>query len=131
MFHDGGGDRSRTVTAVRELIPRLRARGFRFVTVSELAGLPRSVVEPAASPWERRRGEAFAWAVRLAFQRIIGGPDYQARLWHHARKMGLLHRVGKLMGKQPLPLCFMRPVFPSPEHDVSANGVGVRVDCTC
>lgn len=68
MFHDGGGDRSRTVTAVRELIPRLRARGFRFVTISELAGLPRSVVEPPASTWERRRGEAFAWAVRLAFQ---------------------------------------------------------------
>ena len=49
MFHDGGGDRSRTVAAVRELIPRLRARGFRFVTISELAGLPRSVVEPTAS----------------------------------------------------------------------------------
>ncbi|MEA2425643.1 MAG: hypothetical protein QOH13_2053, partial [Thermoleophilaceae bacterium] len=70
MFHDGGGDRSRTVKAVRELIPQLRARGFRFVTVSELAGLPRSVVEPVAPPWERRRGEAFAWAVRLAFRLV-------------------------------------------------------------
>ncbi len=70
MFHDGGGDRSRTVTAVRELIPRLRARGFRFVTISELAGLPRALVEPTASPWERRRGEAFAWAVRLAFDLV-------------------------------------------------------------
>ena len=70
MFHDGGGDRSRTVTAVRELIPRLRARGFRFVTVSNLAGLPRSLVEPAAPSWERRRGEAFAWAVRLAFSLV-------------------------------------------------------------
>ena len=70
MFHDGGGERSHTVAAVRELIPRLRARGFRFVTVSELAGLPRSVVEPAASTWERRRGAAFAWAVRLAFSLV-------------------------------------------------------------
>lgn len=70
MFHDGGGDRSRTVAAVRELIPLLRARGFRFVTISELAGLPRSFVEPAATTWERRRGEAFAWAVRLAFQMV-------------------------------------------------------------
>ena len=70
MFHDGGGDRSKTVVAVRELIPRLRARGFRFVTVSELAGFPRSFVEPAASPWERRRGYAFAWAVRLAFRLV-------------------------------------------------------------
>ena len=70
MFHDGGGDRSHTLAAVRELIPRLRARGFRFVTVSELAGLPRSVVEPRASTWERRRGVAFAWAVRLAFRLV-------------------------------------------------------------
>ena len=33
MLHDGGGDRSHTVAALRDLIPRLRARGFRFVTV--------------------------------------------------------------------------------------------------
>jgi cellulose synthase/poly-beta-1,6-N-acetylglucosamine synthase-like glycosyltransferase len=68
MFHDGGGNRSHTVAAVRELIPRLRARGFRFVTVSQLAGLPRSVVEPRASTWDRRRGEAFIWSVRRAFE---------------------------------------------------------------
>ncbi|MGZ4351931.1 MAG: bifunctional polysaccharide deacetylase/glycosyltransferase family 2 protein [Gaiellaceae bacterium] len=70
MFHDGGGDRSHTVSALSRLIPRLRARGFRFVTVSALAGLPRSVVEPRAPTWERRRGEAFAWAVRLAFRLV-------------------------------------------------------------
>jgi len=70
MFHDGGGDRSKTVTAVRELIPQLRARGFRFVTVSELAGLPRSFVEPTAATWAHRRGDAFAWAVRLAFRLV-------------------------------------------------------------
>ena len=74
MFHDGGGDRSHTVAAVRELIPRLRARGFRFVTVSQLAGLPSSVLEPRASTWEHRRGVAFAAAVRLAFVlvRLLG-----------------------------------------------------------
>ncbi len=70
MFHDGGGNRAHTVAAVRELIPRLRSRGFRFVTISELAGLPRSFVEPAASTWERRRGETFGWAVRLAFHLV-------------------------------------------------------------
>jgi cellulose synthase/poly-beta-1,6-N-acetylglucosamine synthase-like glycosyltransferase/peptidoglycan/xylan/chitin deacetylase (PgdA/CDA1 family) len=70
MMHDGGGNRSHTVAALRTLIPALRARGFRFVTVSELAGLPRSVVEPVASPWDRRRGDAFGWAVRLAFRMV-------------------------------------------------------------
>ena len=67
MFHDGGGNRSETAAAVARLIPLLRARGFRFVTVSELAGLPRSAVEPAASGWERRRGVIFAAAVRIGF----------------------------------------------------------------
>jgi cellulose synthase/poly-beta-1,6-N-acetylglucosamine synthase-like glycosyltransferase/peptidoglycan/xylan/chitin deacetylase (PgdA/CDA1 family) len=67
MFHDGGGNRSETVAALTELIPQLRARGFRFVTVSQLAGLPQNVVEPLAPSWERRRGEIFAAAVRFGF----------------------------------------------------------------
>jgi cellulose synthase/poly-beta-1,6-N-acetylglucosamine synthase-like glycosyltransferase/peptidoglycan/xylan/chitin deacetylase (PgdA/CDA1 family) len=67
MFHDGGGNRSETAAALARLIPILRARGFRFVTVSELAGLPRSAVEPSASVWERRRGMVFASAVRFGF----------------------------------------------------------------
>jgi len=67
MFHDGGGNRSETVAALAKLIPQLRERGFRFVTVSALAGLPRSTVEPAAPEWERRRGMVFAAAVRFGF----------------------------------------------------------------
>ncbi len=67
MLHDGGGNRSQTVAAVARLIPLLRARGFRFVTVSALAGLPRAAIEPTASGWERRRGTIFAAAVRFGF----------------------------------------------------------------
>jgi len=67
MFHDGGGDRSRTVAAVRKLIPKLRARGFRFVSLAELSGLPPSTLEPAATAWDRRRGVAFGLGVRIAF----------------------------------------------------------------
>jgi cellulose synthase/poly-beta-1,6-N-acetylglucosamine synthase-like glycosyltransferase/peptidoglycan/xylan/chitin deacetylase (PgdA/CDA1 family) len=67
MLHDGGGNRSQTVAAVKELIPLLRARGFRFVTVSQLAGLAHSEVEPAAPRWETRRGVVFAAAVRFGF----------------------------------------------------------------
>ncbi|MEU6550504.1 bifunctional polysaccharide deacetylase/glycosyltransferase family 2 protein [Streptomyces sp. NPDC046915] len=33
LMHDGGGDRSQTVAALKTLIPRLKARGFRFATV--------------------------------------------------------------------------------------------------
>ena len=67
MFHDGGGDRSQTVAAVRALIPRLRARGFRFAPLSELAGVSSSLTAPPASRWERSRGYAFELSVRVAF----------------------------------------------------------------
>ncbi|XID94891.1 polysaccharide deacetylase family protein [Paenibacillaceae bacterium WGS1546] len=36
LFHDGYGDRSQTVEAVRMLVAELTAEGYRFVTVSEL-----------------------------------------------------------------------------------------------
>src|SRR5205823_8711483 len=41
LMHDGGGNRSETVAAVERLIPLLRARGYTFVRVSDLAGLSR------------------------------------------------------------------------------------------
>ena len=40
LFHDGGGDRSQTVAALRRLVPRLERRGFSFASLSELAGAP-------------------------------------------------------------------------------------------
>jgi cellulose synthase/poly-beta-1,6-N-acetylglucosamine synthase-like glycosyltransferase/peptidoglycan/xylan/chitin deacetylase (PgdA/CDA1 family)/spore germination protein YaaH len=46
LFHDGGGDRSRTAAALRLVIPELKRRGFHFVTVSQLAGLTRDQVMP-------------------------------------------------------------------------------------
>ena len=36
LMHDGGGDRSKTVQALPEVIARLRQRGYKFVTVPEL-----------------------------------------------------------------------------------------------
>jgi cellulose synthase/poly-beta-1,6-N-acetylglucosamine synthase-like glycosyltransferase/peptidoglycan/xylan/chitin deacetylase (PgdA/CDA1 family) len=56
LLHDGGGDRSQTVRAVERLVPSLRARGFRFVTVSQLAGLPRDQAELPVGGWDRARG---------------------------------------------------------------------------
>lgn len=44
IFHDGynarGGDRAQTVDAVRMTVDGLRDRGYRFVTVDELLGIP-------------------------------------------------------------------------------------------
>jgi cellulose synthase/poly-beta-1,6-N-acetylglucosamine synthase-like glycosyltransferase/peptidoglycan/xylan/chitin deacetylase (PgdA/CDA1 family) len=56
LLHDGGGDRSQTVRAIERLVPQLRARGFRLVTVSELAGLPREQAEVRVGGWDRTRG---------------------------------------------------------------------------
>ena len=35
-MHDGGGDRSQTVEALRSALPKLAAQGYKFVTVDEL-----------------------------------------------------------------------------------------------
>ncbi|SEH62988.1 polysaccharide deacetylase family sporulation protein PdaB [Halobacillus karajensis] len=36
LFHDFGGDRSQTVKALQQILPKLRKEGYEFVTVSEL-----------------------------------------------------------------------------------------------
>ena len=38
LMHDGGGDRGGTLAALPEIIDTLRARGYRFATVSRLLG---------------------------------------------------------------------------------------------
>jgi cellulose synthase/poly-beta-1,6-N-acetylglucosamine synthase-like glycosyltransferase/peptidoglycan/xylan/chitin deacetylase (PgdA/CDA1 family) len=67
LFHDGGGDRSQTVAALEQLIPSLRARGFEFVSLAELAGVSPAALAPATSPGARWRGSAFAASARFAF----------------------------------------------------------------
>ncbi len=50
LFHDAGGDRQQTVDALPIVIDRLRAEGYQFVRVSNLAGLTRAQAMPALSP---------------------------------------------------------------------------------
>jgi cellulose synthase/poly-beta-1,6-N-acetylglucosamine synthase-like glycosyltransferase/peptidoglycan/xylan/chitin deacetylase (PgdA/CDA1 family) len=66
LLHDGGGDRSQTVRAVERLVPALRARGFRFVTVSQLAGLPRDQAEVPVDRWGRARGQILIATLAVA-----------------------------------------------------------------
>lgn len=46
LLHDGGGDRSQTLAALPRIIDGLRAKGYQFVPVSQLAGLSRDQVMP-------------------------------------------------------------------------------------
>ena len=52
LLHDSGGDRSATIAALPELIHQLKARGKRFVLVSELGGWTRDQVMPQLPPSE-------------------------------------------------------------------------------
>ncbi|MFT3996934.1 MAG: glycosyltransferase [Asticcacaulis sp.] len=49
LLHDSGGDREQTISALPEIIHRLKAEGYRFTTVSGLTGLPAAQAMPALS----------------------------------------------------------------------------------
>ena len=67
LFHDAGGDRHQTVLAVDGLITSLQARGDRFVTVSELAGLRPGQADPKVGVAEHLQGLGLLVAMRVAF----------------------------------------------------------------
>lgn len=66
LMHDAGGDRSQTVAALPKLISALRARGFRFATVSEMAGFAPWQAQVPASAGQRLRGRVFDTMLALA-----------------------------------------------------------------
>jgi len=66
LLHDGGGNRARTLAALPRLVARLRARGFRFVTVAGLLGVPRAALEAPASRWQGVSGELLIVALAIA-----------------------------------------------------------------
>ena len=67
LLHDAGGDRSQTVRALGILIPRLRAAGYEFVTVSRLMGKTRDGVMPPISAETRLSYTLGRWALGSAF----------------------------------------------------------------
>jgi cellulose synthase/poly-beta-1,6-N-acetylglucosamine synthase-like glycosyltransferase/peptidoglycan/xylan/chitin deacetylase (PgdA/CDA1 family) len=78
LLHDGGGDRSQTVAALKRLVPRLERRGFRLVPLSRLAGISEAEVQPAASGSEQLQGKlligalvAARWVTELSFLLLI------------------------------------------------------------
>jgi cellulose synthase/poly-beta-1,6-N-acetylglucosamine synthase-like glycosyltransferase/peptidoglycan/xylan/chitin deacetylase (PgdA/CDA1 family)/spore germination protein YaaH len=88
LLHDGGGRRAQTVEALPRLIHELRARGYRFTTVSQLAGMTRDQAMPPLPP-ERgflSRADAVTfyamavggWALRWVF--LVGIVLGMARL---------------------------------------------------
>ncbi|HEV2104988.1 MAG TPA: glycosyltransferase [Candidatus Eisenbacteria bacterium] len=64
LLHDGGGDRTATVAAIDLIVPELEREGYRFVRVSDLAGVPRDVIMPPLGPEDR----AMRTTDRVAFE---------------------------------------------------------------
>lgn len=77
LLHDGGGDRSQTLAALPEIIDKLHAEGYQFVTVSDLIGKTRNDVMVPLGLRERLSAQAdgfifgiFHWA-RFAISTIF------------------------------------------------------------
>ncbi|MFJ4778851.1 bifunctional polysaccharide deacetylase/glycosyltransferase family 2 protein [Streptomyces sp. NPDC088762] len=64
LMHDAGGDRSQTVAALEQLLPRLKAAGFTFATVGDAVSLP-TAVQPAGTA-EHWQGLALITALRTS-----------------------------------------------------------------
>jgi cellulose synthase/poly-beta-1,6-N-acetylglucosamine synthase-like glycosyltransferase/peptidoglycan/xylan/chitin deacetylase (PgdA/CDA1 family)/spore germination protein YaaH len=67
LLHDSGGDRSETVAALPRLIDALRARGYKLVTVSQLAGLTQDQAMPTVPP--------------RSLGRLVGVPVFMTLNW--------------------------------------------------
>jgi cellulose synthase/poly-beta-1,6-N-acetylglucosamine synthase-like glycosyltransferase/peptidoglycan/xylan/chitin deacetylase (PgdA/CDA1 family)/spore germination protein YaaH len=77
LMHDGGGDRSRTVALLPTLIDTLRAKGYHFVPVSQLAGFSRDAVMPhlpmtAGLLADRVVFLTFSWLAKLLYWCFLG-----------------------------------------------------------
>lgn len=72
LLHDGGGDRSQTVRALDQLIPRLQAQGYRFGTVSEVLGRPGGADLRPAGTAARVRGAVLAVVMATASTLVTG-----------------------------------------------------------
>ncbi|WP_369393373.1 bifunctional polysaccharide deacetylase/glycosyltransferase family 2 protein [Streptomyces sp. CG1] len=70
LFHDAGGDRSQTVAALNTLIPQLKARGYRFETVSRAFRL--TGANRPASTGQQLLGVGLLWLLKGALWGLNG-----------------------------------------------------------
>jgi cellulose synthase/poly-beta-1,6-N-acetylglucosamine synthase-like glycosyltransferase/peptidoglycan/xylan/chitin deacetylase (PgdA/CDA1 family) len=122
MLHDSGGDRSQTVRALPRIIVALKARGYRFVTVTGGLGLPSADV--AATPRQRLVGAALVVTQQAADHTvaILAIGLLLASLLMSARMLGLVflasmhrrreRRRGRIpLGRRPPPVSVVVPAY--------------------
>ncbi|MFE9819274.1 glycosyltransferase [Streptomyces sp. NBC_00236] len=64
LMHDSGGDRSQTVTALGEFLPKMQARGYEFANLTDALGAP-SAHTPVTG-YALWKGKAFVSAVEVS-----------------------------------------------------------------
>jgi len=73
LLHDGGGERAQTVAALPQIIDKLRAKGYQFVSVGDLIGKTRAEVLLPLSAQERfeARADGFIFTIVQWFRFFI------------------------------------------------------------
>ncbi len=89
LLHDAGGNRIETVKALRIVVPALEAKGYKFVTISKLAGLSYDQVMPPVPAADRFR----LWVDRIVFTAVFGGQSLLAIAFLFAIALGLARIV--------------------------------------
>src|SRR5258708_29472339 len=74
LLHDGGGDRTPTIQALRRIIDTLRAQGYQFVPLEQLMGKTRDQLMPVPSADEKRWAqiEGDALTTKGNFKKVAG-----------------------------------------------------------
>ena len=100
LNHDGGGNRSQTVLELPQIIDQLRAKGYEFVSVSDLLNQTRAQVMPPLSheEWLLVRADAFIFEMFRWFRASIAFIFMAGILLVSARAaiIGLLALIEKL-----------------------------------
>ncbi|WP_404477748.1 glycosyltransferase [Novosphingobium sp. BL-52-GroH] len=80
LLHDGGGDRAQTVAALPRIIATLKSEGYRFVTASQLVGIPQARAMPAISAPDLAavRVDVTAFVVLMAISMVLAWLFYVA-----------------------------------------------------
>jgi peptidoglycan-N-acetylglucosamine deacetylase len=86
LLHDGGGDRTATIAALRQVVPILTKKGYRFVRTSELMGLRTADVMPYLSAREL----LIVGLDRFVFSTVFTGQSWLAKAFVLAIILGLL-----------------------------------------
>src|SRR5450759_1033737 len=74
LLHDGGGDRTPTMTALPRIVDTLRSQGYSFVPLEQLIGRTRAQLMPLPSAEEKRWAniEGEALTTKGNFKKVIG-----------------------------------------------------------